>query len=76
MIGSEPAACRWFLNWYDETPRHEMRRCLLAEVNRVLARRAACARLKLPEDVEDGILHDKAEEEMDVWARNEMEALS
>jgi hypothetical protein len=33
----EPAACRWFLNWYDETPREEMRRLLLAEVNRSLA---------------------------------------
>ena len=33
----EPAACRWFLNWYDETPREEMRRSLLAEVNRSLA---------------------------------------
>ena len=21
----EPAGCRWFLNWYDETPRDEMR---------------------------------------------------
>ena len=35
----EPAACRWFLNWFDETPRDEMRRELLAEVNRVLAQR-------------------------------------
>jgi hypothetical protein len=33
----EPAACRWFLNWYDETPREDMRRQLLAEVNRLLA---------------------------------------
>jgi hypothetical protein len=33
----EPAACRWFLNWYDETGREEMRRQLLAEVNRSLA---------------------------------------
>lgn len=32
----EPAACRWFLNWYDETPRPEMRRELLAEVLRAL----------------------------------------
>jgi hypothetical protein len=39
----EPAACRWFLNWYDETPRKEMRRALLAEVNRTLDDR-------LPED--------------------------
>jgi hypothetical protein len=37
----EPAACRWFLNWYDDTPRDEMRRLLLAEVNRTLAQRSA-----------------------------------
>lgn len=30
----EPAACRWFLNWFDETPRDEMRERLLAEVER------------------------------------------
>src|SRR5262245_26265993 len=36
----EPIACRWFLNWADETPREEMRRELLAEVERVLAERA------------------------------------
>src|SRR5262245_19683413 len=30
----EPAGCRWFLNWYDETPRDEMRRSLLEEVSR------------------------------------------
>jgi hypothetical protein len=35
----EPAACRWFLNWYDETPRSEMREALLAEVNLTLAQR-------------------------------------
>ena len=35
----EPAGCRWFLNWFDETPRDEMRRLLLAEVNRTLALR-------------------------------------
>lgn len=35
----EPAACRWFLNWYDETPRNEMREALLAEVNLTLAQR-------------------------------------
>jgi len=28
----EPAASRWFLNWFDDTPRDEMRRDLLAEV--------------------------------------------
>jgi hypothetical protein len=37
----EPAACRWFLNWFDETPRAEMRRLLLPEVNRSLAQRLA-----------------------------------
>ncbi len=37
----EPAAVRWFLNWYDETPRDEMRRLLLAEVHHTLARRRA-----------------------------------
>ena len=35
----EPAACRWFLNWFDETPREEMRRELVGEVNRTLAER-------------------------------------
>jgi hypothetical protein len=35
----EPAAVRYFLNWYDDTPRPEMRRQLLAEVNRALAHR-------------------------------------
>lgn len=35
----EPAACRWFLNWFDETPRDEMRRDLLAEVDLALADR-------------------------------------
>jgi hypothetical protein len=35
----QPAACRWFLNWFDETPRDEMRELLLAEVQRALAQR-------------------------------------
>jgi hypothetical protein len=35
----EPAACRWFLNVYDETPRPEMLRELLLEVRRSLAER-------------------------------------
>jgi hypothetical protein len=35
----EPAACRWFLNWFDETPREQMREQLLTEVNRSLAQR-------------------------------------
>ena len=39
QILQEPAACRWFLNWYDEVPREEMRRELLAEVTKALAER-------------------------------------
>jgi hypothetical protein len=35
----EPAACRWFLNWFDDTPRDEMRRDLLAEVELALSGR-------------------------------------
>jgi hypothetical protein len=35
----EPAACRWFLNWCDDTPRAEMCRLLLAEVRETLSRR-------------------------------------
>jgi hypothetical protein len=33
----EPAGCRHFLNWYDETPRDQMRRELLPEVQRAIA---------------------------------------
>jgi hypothetical protein len=39
----EPAACRWFLNWFDDTPRDRMRRELLAEVELALSTRAAGA---------------------------------
>ena len=35
----EPAACRHFLDWFDDTPRGEMRRELLAEVELALAGR-------------------------------------
>ena len=35
----EPAACRWFLNWFDDAPRDTMRRELLAEVDAALADR-------------------------------------
>lgn len=37
----EPAACRWFLNWFDDTPREVVRRELLAEVEQTLAARLA-----------------------------------
>lgn len=33
----EPAACRWFLNWFDDTPRPEMLEQLLPEVERAIA---------------------------------------
>lgn len=39
----EPAACRHFLHWFDETPRPDMRRQLLPEVNRALNLRQATA---------------------------------
>jgi hypothetical protein len=35
----EPAACRWFLHWYDDTPRDLMRLDLLHEVERTLEQR-------------------------------------
>lgn len=35
----EPAACRQFLNWFDDAPRDQMRRELLAEVELALAER-------------------------------------
>ena len=37
----EVAGCRWFLNWFDDTPRQECFPALLAEVEAELARRAA-----------------------------------
>lgn len=36
----EPAACRWFINWFDETDREEVRRELLPEVLRSLSQHA------------------------------------
>lgn len=39
----EPAACRWFLNWFDNTPRDAMRAALLAEVELALSQRPASA---------------------------------
>ncbi len=35
----EPAGCRWYLNWYDDTPREQMRQELIAEVERTLEQR-------------------------------------
>lgn len=40
----EPGQCRYFLNWFDETPRDKMRPALLEEVRLALdQRRAQCA---------------------------------
>ncbi len=41
----EPAACRWFLNWFDDTPRDEMRALLAEEIEHNLRERLA-----LPEE--------------------------
>jgi hypothetical protein len=35
----EPAACRWFLNWFDDTPRGIMRAELIQEVMLELSKR-------------------------------------
>ncbi len=35
----EPAGCRYFLSWFDETPRDQMRSELLAEVGFALRKR-------------------------------------
>jgi hypothetical protein len=35
----ESSGCRYFVNWFDETPRDPMRRQLLVEVSRTLAQR-------------------------------------
>jgi len=40
---SDPAACRYFLNWYDDTPREQMRQELLAEVTLALQERHTAA---------------------------------
>ena len=50
----EPAACRWFLNWFDETPRDEMRALLLAEVNRTLGQRRTGAGADAEADADEG----------------------
>ncbi len=39
----EPAACRHLLNFWDESPRDEVRRLLLPEVRRILAQRVEMA---------------------------------
>jgi hypothetical protein len=53
QLMGEPAACRWFLNWYDDTPRAEMRRFLLEEVDLALAQRAHEQEAKKDEEREE-----------------------
>lgn len=43
QVLGEPAACRYFLNWHDDTPREEMRLALLAEVELALAEHGGAA---------------------------------
>ena len=45
----EPGGCRHFLNWFDDTPRDEMRRELAAEVRRSIGEREI---VKQPSDGE------------------------
>jgi hypothetical protein len=49
----EAAACRWFLNWFDDTPRDEMVNELLGEVERAIARLDATIVPAIPQGVED-----------------------
>lgn len=51
----EPAACRWFLQWFDDTPRDEMRRELLAEVELTLVTRGVVSRTTV-EQLADAVL--------------------
>lgn len=37
----EPAACRWFLNWFDDTPRDTVRQELTRVIDSILAERAS-----------------------------------
>jgi hypothetical protein len=51
QVLGEPAACRWFLNWYDEVSREEMRSELLSEVQLVLNERVIPA----PNETKKGV---------------------
>ena len=48
----EPAACRWFLNWFDDTPRDEMRRDA-ARRSRTGPRRAPAGRAAVTDRRDD-----------------------
>jgi len=42
----EPTAARRFMNWFDRTPRDQMRRMLLSEVQAILAERSPVRRMQ------------------------------
>jgi hypothetical protein len=50
----EPAACRWLLNWYDDTPRLKMRENLLSEVELEIMTRDADGQWAAPDAVAYG----------------------
>jgi len=43
----EPAACRWFINWFDDTPRDKMRVQMIQELRINIAQRKAEDRLQV-----------------------------
>lgn len=45
----EVAACRWLLNWFDDTPRPIVIREMLSELNRAIAERTACGTRSMQE---------------------------
>jgi hypothetical protein len=49
----EQAACRWFLNWFDDTPREVMRAELHDEIELALEQRAQSIVPAVPVGVED-----------------------
>ena len=51
----EPAACRWFLNWFDDTPRNQMRSELQFEVEYAIAERRDSVMPARSGDLFDGI---------------------
>jgi hypothetical protein len=49
----EPAGCRWFLNWFDDLPRQEVRTQLRAEVTRTLAQRLSVGQEEAAQATDD-----------------------
>jgi len=54
QVLGEPAACRWFLNHWDQEPRHRLFSEMLDEVNMALASRAESpVQISIDEDEDD-----------------------